>query len=446
MADASSGSKPISEGSTTQRRILVGAFAGSLNTLVSAFVGVVLTAIAVRSLPKELSGVYFLCLNFSALILLADLGISPTLSREIAFALGSLQEKALKLRIVNLIGTTVRMFIVTATAVLAVSVLLGILYFSQTVSSEYRQEAIKGWLVFAFGSALNVFAGSAYAGLYGLGQVSLERMGRAVGQIVGLIVSLIAIASGLGFFGLCLAWLIQGVTSCILGWALLIRHHPEISSSLSKFDPSVVKQLVRPSLSWAATSLGSYLIFNTANLIIGASLGPAAVSEFSLIARMGQFAQTFSLAIVMSASPHISKAFAMGNTEGLRQIIFRNLRFGMLSIIVLCGILVTIPQFILDAWVGPGHFAGYAVLLPYLVMTVLETHHVIHASAVMATGHLPFVPWAIGSGILTVIFCSILIKPLGLAGAALGIMIAQLMTNNWYAPFVSLKLLLRRSN
>ena len=52
----------------TGRRILVGAMAGSVNTLVTAFVGVVLTAIAVRSLPKELSGVYFLCLNFFYLL------------------------------------------------------------------------------------------------------------------------------------------------------------------------------------------------------------------------------------------------------------------------------------------------------------------------------------------------------------------------------------------
>ena len=442
MADVSR-PKPVQE-SSTQRRILVGAFAGSLNTLVSAFVGVILTAIAVRSLPKELSGVYFLCLNFSALILLADLGISPTLSREIAFALGSLQTDALKSRIDRLIGTTVRMFMFTATTVFAVSALLGVLYFSQTVSLEHRQEALQGWLVFALGSAFNVFAGSAYASLYGLGQVTIERIGRAAGQLVGLIVSLIAIASGLGFVGLCIAWLVQGVMSCVLGWVLLVRHQPDALRSFVRYDALIVRQLLQPSLRWAATSLGAYLIFNTANLIIGVLLGPAAVSEFSLVARMAQFAQTFSLAIVLSATPHISREFAMRNIENVRQILFRNLNFGMVSILVLCGIIATFPSVILNLWVGPGHFAGYAVLLPYLLMTVLETHHVIHASAVMATGDLPFVPWAIGSGALTVIFCLLLIPRLGLSGAAVGIMIAQLLTNNWYAPYYSNYLLTRK--
>jgi O-antigen/teichoic acid export membrane protein len=436
-------SKTVVSSTDTHKQILVGALAGSLNTIVTAFVSVILTAIAVRTLPKELSGVYFLCLNFSALIMLADFGISPTLSREIAFATGSLKGHGLKLRVAALIGTTTRMFIITATSVFVISVLLGLFYFSQTVSLEFKEKALQGWFVFALGSAFNVFASSAYAGLYGLGMVTLERAGRAFAQILGLIISCIAIASGMGFMGLCVAWLLQGLIACISGWVLLYKNQPNLFENKLRYESHVVSQLVKPSLKWAATSLGAYLIFNTANLIIGVKLGPAAVSEFSLIARMAQFAQTFSLAIVISASPHISREFAKGNIQNVRQILQRNLNLGMVFIVTITSFLAIFPNFILNLWVGTGHFAGYSVLIPYLIMTILETHHVIHANAVMATGHLPFIPWAIGSGILTVIFCILLINPLGLAGASIGIMLAQMMTNNWYAPFYSIRLLVK---
>ena len=419
--------------------VLKGAFFSSLGTVVSVVINVILTAIAVRSLPKELSGVYFLCLNFSALILLADIGLSPTLSREIALSLGGLDKVESQKRIKILLRTVVRLVFVATLLSLFTSLFAGWFYFGQTVSTEYQSQAMMAWTIFAVGSALNLFALSGFSGLYGLGFVPIERSGRIVGQVIGLILSVIALYLGLGFIGLCVAWLGQGIAMSIIGWSLLIWKQPTILIGKVEFDKSLTKELLVKSSRWGFTSLGGFLIFNAVNFMIGYYLSAREVSDFSLIVRMAQPIQSIGLAMTIGAAPHISREYAAGNSTEVIRILIRNLQIGMIIVTIPLLLIGVFAPFILNIWVGNGHFAGYEVLIPYLIMIVLETHHVIHASAVMATGDLPFAPWAIGSGVITIALGTTLIPNFGLLGASLSLMIAQMLTNNWYAPFFSYK-------
>ena len=423
--------------------ILAGAVVASANTLVTAISAVILTAIVVRSLPRELSGVFFLCINFGALIMLADLGISPTLSREIAFATAGRDEESSNLRILKLLGTVVRISISIATVILVLSIFFGLIYFQKTVNPVFLKEVQNGWIIFAIGSALNVLSGSGFSGLYGIGLVSIEGIGRIVVQISGLLLGVVAIVCGFGFSGLCLAWLAQGCISCITSWSLLIYFRPSVKNISLKYDGSIIRQFLKPSLKWSATSLSVYMTFNAISLIVGAILGPAEVSEFALVARMGQLALALSLAFSGSASPHISREFAAGNMVEVKQILVHNLRLGMALCISLLTILVLFAEKIIGLWVGSGHFAGYAVLIPYFIMIALQTHHSIHSSAVMATGNLPFLLPTMFSGILSIILSLILINKFSLVGASFAILISQLVAINWYAPYYSYLLFFR---
>lgn len=419
------------------KNVLKGALFSSLGTVVSSVINVILIGIAVRALPKEMSGVYFLCLNFSAFILLADIGLSPTLSREIAFSLGNLDAVKGQKRIKVLLRTAIHLLFVATLISFFAALLIGWFYFSQTVSDEYQSQVMFAWTIFALGSALNLFSLSGFAGLYGLGFVPIERTGRIIGQLIGLLLSIVAVYLGLGLLGLCFAWLGQGLAMCIIGWSLLIRKQPTIIIGKVDFDNSLSKEILAKSSRWGLTSLGGFLIFNATNFMIGYYLSAKAVSDFSLIVRMAQPIQSIGLAMTVSAIPHISREYAAGNSPEVTRILIRNLQIGMMIVTIPLFLIGIFAPKILQIWVGEGHFAGYEVLIPYLVMIVLDTHHVIHASAVMATGDLPFAPWAIGSGILTIIFGVLFIPNFGLLGASLSLMIAQLLTNNWYVPYFS---------
>ena len=74
-------------------------------------------------------------------------------------------------------------------------------------------------------------------------------------------------------------------------------------------------------------------------------------------------------------------------------------------------------------------------------MMFLEVHHVSHASMVMASGKIPFALTALVAGALNIIFSIIFVHKIGLIGIALGTLLAQLLTNNWYAVYVNLNML-----
>jgi hypothetical protein len=71
---------------------------------------------------------------------------------------------------------------------------------------------------------------------------------------------------------------------------------------------------------------------------------------------------------------------------------------------------------------------------------LLEGHHSAMAAATMATGKLPFVAPALLAGVLNIVASIYLARHHGLLGVALGTLCAQVVTNNWYVPFYTMRL------
>ena len=70
-------------------------------------------------------------------------------------------------------------------------------------------------------------------------------------------------------------------------------------------------------------------------------------------------------------------------------------------------------------------------------MLLLETHHRVHATVIMARGELVFHWIALTAGLLNLVISLILMRFWGLLGVALGTMLAQMLTNNWFVPYYS---------
>jgi hypothetical protein len=76
-------------------------------------------------------------------------------------------------------------------------------------------------------------------------------------------------------------------------------------------------------------------------------------------------------------------------------------------------------------------------------MLTLEAQQTILKMSSRATEDEKYVTCALTAGVLNIFFTWYLIKPFGLLGVAMGTMLAQLLTNNWYGvyrPVVRLKL------
>lgn len=423
-----------------EKKILSGAVSGLVFTLASIGSAVVQLRLVVEFLPMELAGIWLVFLAFGTYIGFLDLGLGPTLSREIGFFLGNQPDPSSRRQhIADLIATCHRAFLIIALLVFVGGVLLGLLFLRTLTPPEHYESVRLAWGIFALGGALNLVGGSSFAILYGLGEVALERLIRAASLLVGLALAYIALARGWGIVGLSIAWALQNlIARLVAAWAFH-RRHSEYAGHKGEAHMDILRRLIGPSLKWAATSLGAILILQSHNIIIAATLGPGAIPPYEAIIKIAVAMMTLSLLLVTSSSPFISQRYAAQDMDAVHAILLRNVRISVASMLIVGIFVARYASDIVTLWLGPDAFAGYGVVWILLLMVLLETHHVAFAAAAMAAGKVAFAGAALLAGVMTIALSSVLALHYGLIGVAAGVFLAQLLTNNWYAPYVTFR-------
>ena len=421
------------------KRILRGVFGGGAQTFISIAVSIIQIRLVLSFVPRDIAGTWFLFLTIGAYIAFFDLGVGPTLSREIGFATGRSggPEKAAA-AIAGIIATCSRLFQLISLAVFAVACSAGAFFLGGRAAGG--GEILAAWLIFSAGAVLNLLGGTAFSALYGLGHVGTERLNRAVFQAAGLVLAFAALKAGLGIKGLALAWAVQNLLARLSAWALLNRYHPELKAHKGVPSMAIARRILGPSMKWAGMNLGALFILNSDNILISSLIGSSAIPPYEAVAKVISAIMILSMLNVASSVPFLSKAHAAGETGAFHSLFYRNIRFGVGLIIILTSFFSVFGERIINVWLGPGNFAGFAVLWILSATLIMEVHHTIHATVTMSAGHIIFLKAALLAGFLKVASSAWLSSYFGIAGIAAGTLLAQVLTNNWYAPYITLKL------
>jgi O-antigen/teichoic acid export membrane protein len=403
-------------------------------------VGLVQLKLLVSFLPVQIAGIWILFLSLAAYATLLDLGLSPTLAREIALISGNeWGAPESRRQLADVIKTSSVLFLILGTSAFLIGLFGGsaLLY-----KLGYPSSMIRVWILVSIGTGLNVLGNAPFAVLFGLGQVSKEKLVRSVALLCGLACMALSLFLGFGIVGLALCWIAQGIGARILGWFVLRRFSPQLFLGVvGRAGWNLVKRIGIPSLKTAVVQLGAVLILQTDNLVIAWILGSSVIPKYEAVAKIAAMIMTLGTVGVTASTPYVSRAFRMHRHDEVKLLLSRNLRFIMPGILVLILFFAVNANDVIALWLGPGMYVGNAVLWTLLLMVTLEVHHVIYASALMATGEIAFVWSAVTAGVLNLGLSFFLASRLGLWGVALGTLVAQLLTNNWYAPYVTLKCL-----
>lgn len=405
-------------------------------------VGLAQLPLIVRWLRPELAGLWLLFLNIGSYIAWFDLGLCPTVGRQISFALAApgLSHEQRNGRIAELLTTLWRTSLVLAVCIGLAC--LGVGEFVITRSSGYGSitEAAWAWAIFSVGVSINLFGGTALAGLYGLGYVAAEKVIRSLALVLGLGLSVTVLMLNWGIVGLSVGWTLQGIALSALAFGRLLPRCPTLWNSGIRPNWRLLRELAGSSLKLALIQLGGMLILQSADPLIAIRIGASAIPPYEAVSKIVLAFMTTALLVVNSSSPFFSMAYAGGNSDRFLRLLFTNLRVGLGIIILLCTFTAANGERLISLWVGPSMFAGNAVLWVLLAMVLLEVHHVIFATAVLAADKVVFVAVALGSGLLNIVLALVLAGRLGLLGIALAVAIGQVLTNNWYVPYFAIRL------
>jgi len=426
---------------SVQRKILRGVSGGAFFFVVSIIVLIIQLRLVLDYLSPGLAGMWLLFVSVGSYIAFFDLGLSPTIAREISFHLGTPnhdQQQRNKL-IADLLATSNFLFRFLAIAAFLLAVLIGGYFIhSSTPAAQYTQVAW-AWFTFSIGAALNLWASSPFAALYGLGYLGTERMIRSFSLMMGLALTFMLLYAGFGIIGLAVAWATQGLLARYAAKRILHNKCSDIFLISSQPDLQLAKSIILPSLKWAMMGFGAILILQTDNVIIAAVLGPAAIPNYEAVAKIAISTMTAALLLVTATSPQISKAYAEKDSILVASLLSQSVRLSVSAVVFLVAFVSVFGDSIIALWLGNGRFVGFPILWTLLLMVLLEAHHVAMATATVATGHVVFAKPALIAGFLNLMISIILATHLGLLGVALGTLIAQVLTNNWYAPYVTLK-------
>ena len=404
-----------------------------------------------RYMGKEELGLWFLLGNSQAFLGLLGMGIAPTLTRHIAFAKGKSGSdpevqlsQVSKQHIGDLVVTGRIILQWLAVIVFFIAWVSGYGLISQLDLQEVTSETVFwAWTLMCLGYAIGVWVSYLNCWLAGIGYVGWDNLITTVLSLVTVIANIIAVLIGGGLLALAVISVVSGLIQRFVFLAFIRWRKPELFEIQGRWNSDYAKTMIKPSLYCWLTSLGAFLILRTDAYFIALLKGskdlPVYQAGYSLVSNLF----TLSTTLGSASAVFISQAWQAGNLRIVHQITLRNAQLAMSIMAAGVGFLLITGKELMDLWLGQGNFVGYGILVVFCIMLTLETQHVILVASSRATEDEKYAPWALTAGVLNVLFTWTLIRPLGLLGVAMGTMLAQICTNNWYAvyrPLIRLRL------
>ncbi|PYI93050.1 MAG: teichoic acid transporter [Verrucomicrobia bacterium] len=402
--------------------------------------GLVLLPVLFRHLPKEELGVWLLLGQSWAAMGILDLGIGVTLTRRIALAKGKsggdpnapLNAESLR-DIADLVESGRRIYYVMSAAVFLASWIAGFFYLRHLEFGQLSHSTVWiAWTILCASQAFAVWATVWTCLLQGVGYVGWDALIASFINAGALLAQIIAVLCGGGLVALATVAAIGALAQRWVTRWLAKWRRPDLFSLRGHWNREVLRGV--PSLAIRAwlTAVGTVLVFNTDQFFIAAAKGAEGIPSFRAAYVFVHNITVLAVSVGLASSVFISHYWQAGDMVQVRRLIERNCRLGLLVMLCTCAVVITAGQSLFDLWLGHGNFAGYRILVIFLISETLEAQSYIISTSSRATNDEAFAISSLAAGVLKIALAAILIRTQGLLGLALATMIALLSTNHWY--------------
>lgn len=432
-----------------RNRIMFGIVSGWGAQIVSLALGVLTMPLFFRYLPQEELGVWMFILGTGFFVNLADLGFSPVLGRQLAFELGKgdQEERANHHGASYYFSLSRYVSKATSLILLCVMALLGGLFiWTLRLPDALLASSLEAWAIFCLAQTVTCRFKYLETALNSHGEVGWQNWAQAAVQSLTLLGYFMALHFWQGGI-VALSFVILGrnILNAITLWLLVRGRIDSFFRAKVKVVWRDVKPHLKPALDFFLMGLGGFLVLNTDQYFIVKFLGTAALPDYAAAYKLVQVFFVFASTASQMCVPFISRRSGAGERPAVQRMLMLNTTVGMLIQVAAVSVLAVFGDYIMQLWLGKGHFAGWGVLWVFCVMLTLENHHVIFARFGQSSrADAVWGKMALLAGAINLVLTYIGVMWLGLLGVALGTMVAQLLTNNWYAVAKSLEIVQMR--
>lgn len=400
--------------------------------------------------------------TITGLGLLADFGFSSTITRVVAYyqaglisipeneqdISASILSKSDKINtngLMDLIATSRKIYIYITLASLLILVLLGVPMVWNVINMSNDTSNL--WAVFAIGIIYVVISihSSRWFGIaQGFDLIHRVNIIRLIAGIIEFFVFGFFILFKLNLIFYVILYLFKAIFF-LLSTEYLVSTKFRLESGQhlngGKFNNELFKIIWRPTRQQGIIFLGSYLINQGNSIVIAQTNDPIAISAFLFIRRILDAVRAVSQVPFSSNVQNIYKAITTKSSAE---------RKNYLVVIIMTSIFLMIFFLIATYFMLPIIFSLFnseiqiisgQIFFIMAISLLLESHHSMHATIYAVTNKVPFVWQSVGSGILIFGASMFYTIKYGILGIVITQFIVQLLVNNWYPVYLSLRML-----
>jgi len=385
---------------------------------VNVVVGIFLSPYILHRLGDEAFGLWILIFSVTGYYGLFDLGIRSSIVRYVARYSATDEQEELN----GLVNTA--MFSYSGIGVLTmVFTLIATFYLTSILRIPADFVATARWMLLIVGTSVSLgFPLGVFGGiLEGLQRFYLLNFINIGSTLVRALLIVMALRRGGGLLTIA----VITVTLPLLGGlvnAIAVFRHLKIRLAARYVSRSSFRRIASYSGTTFLIIMGARLRFKTDALVIGTFVSAAAITYFTIGARLIDYASEVVSSLAQIFLPMSSHSQAKGDLEGLRKIFVVGNRACAFIIFPIAAVLTILGKSVIEAWVGPKYVAtSYPVMLILLYPTALMLAQ--SASGRTLWGMAKHRTWAwvvLIEGVSNLILSVILVRPYGILGDAIG--------------------------
>ena len=398
---------------------------------VNISVGFFLSPFILHHLGDEAFGLWVLIFSLTGYYGIFDFGIRSSLVRYVS----KFQATDDKDQLARLLNTS--LFTYTCVGVfLMLPTLLGGLYVDRLfhVPPGFLRDARILFLMVGTSLALGFPLGISGGILEGLQRFYLINWTNILSTLVRAALIVYVLRHGFGLLSVALITVsLPQITSAIRG--VIAYRLLAIPWGWNYVDRASLRQVANYGSVTLLIIVAGRLRFKTDAVIIGTFLSAAAITHFSIGARLVDYAGEVVSSLAQIFTPMSSHFHAIGEYNQLRRIFISGNRACALVMFPMTVALVVMGKSVIEAWVGPQYVSSYVVLLIILIpFTLYQIQTTSNRLLFGMSLHRSLAYVVLMEGIANVILSVVLVRPLGIVGDAIGTAIPLLCTALFFLP------------
>jgi O-antigen/teichoic acid export membrane protein len=398
---------------------------------VNIAVGFFLSPFILHHLGDEAFGLWILIFSVTGYYGIFDFGIRSSLVRYVS----KFQAIGDKDQLARLVNTSLFTYSCLG-LILVVPTVLGSFYVDRIfhVSPGFLKDARILFLMVGYSLALGFPLGISGGILEGLQRFYLMNWTNIVATLVRAVLIIYALRRGFGLLSVALITVsLPLITSAVR--AVIAQRLLAIPYGWKYVDRESLRQVANYGSVTFMIIVAGRLRFKTDAVIIGTFLSAAAITHFSIGARLVDYAGEVVGSMAQIFTPMSSHFHATGDYNQLRKIFISGNRACALVMFPMTVALVVMGKSVIEAWMGPRYVSSYIVLLIVLIPSMFyyaqsTSNRILFGMSL----HKSLAYVVLMEGIANVILSIVLVRPLGIVGDAIGTAIPLLCTSLFFLP------------